>query len=513
MKHVTNEQEDIKRTIEDKTSDNLSHLNQIKKKHGIDNSVLNQQITTSTNEFRKLYNDLYDVDEELEQKINESHRFLNSNINALVDELESKKTRDDNRYTTADNKIISLESSTQSLDETDNLHNTRITSNENLLTQYGQDIEKIRDNIALNHALISSNLTFAMGNSNAILTTANFIQQSNQQRFVNLTDHLNKFFNFENLDKQMWSDRSFHDAIDEYYSSESMNLNTQFSTMTDLIGRVHSNDIFVKDTYQSDKKVQSEHNNEVDSFMKVQQQSNSDMEQRITTNFEDIGSNTSDITQLEQQYKTLTETLQAVGIVNTDGTTVSTEMSLTELNSNILYNASNIRHFNDNVENLFTSRFADILGSNTSHLDVQALQTKIEGIHFDNLKFGEGKDFNAFSNDIFHKINSLTTNLSTSSTTSGDLKETFNTYFNTNNSDISIQDGKTLTVGGETNLKIGNDTLPVYLKTKNYQKAKPDKFCFENDLCIKPCNGNRLCIENNNTTTIIWDHNQAPTQG
>ena len=62
MKHVTNEQEDIKRTIEDKTSDNLSHLNQIKKKHGIDNRVLNQQITTSTNEFRKLYNDLYDVE-------------------------------------------------------------------------------------------------------------------------------------------------------------------------------------------------------------------------------------------------------------------------------------------------------------------------------------------------------------------------------------------------------------------------------------------------------------------
>jgi len=462
---------------------------------------LNQQITTKTNEFRKLYNDLYDVDEELEKKINESHRFLNSNINALVDELESKKTRDDNRYTTADNKIISLESSTKSLDDIDNLHNTRITSNENLLTQYGLDLETVRDNIALNHALISSNLTFAMGNSNAILTTANFIQQSNQQAFVNLTNQLNNFFDFKN---QKWSDRSFHDAIDEYYSSESMNLNTQFSTMTDLIGRVHSNDYFRENTYRDDKMNQGFSNNSFNIFMDIQQTSNIIMDQRITNNDTEIETNTSNITTLELQYQDLTTTLEAVGIVNTDGTTVSTEMSLTELNSNILYNASNIRHFNDNVETLFTSQFAEILDNNTSNLNDQALQRKIEGIHFDNLHFGEGEDFNAFSNDIYERINSLTTDLSSTSSTSG----TLSSYFNTNNSDISIQNGKSLIVGGETNLKIGNETLYEYLRNKNYQQAKPAKFCFDNDLCIKPC-GNSLCIEKYDTTTKIWDHNQA----
>jgi CII-binding regulator of phage lambda lysogenization HflD len=228
------------------------------------------------------------------------------------------------------------------------------------------------------------------------------------------------------------------------------------------------------------------------------------MEQRITTNFEDIGSNTLDITQLELQYRTLTDTLQAVGIVNTEGTTVSTPMNLNDLNSNILRNESNIIHFNHNVETLFTSQFAEILDNNTSNLNDQALQRKIEGIHFDNLHFGEGKDFNAFSNDIYKKINSLTTDLSSTSSTSG----TLSSYFNTNNSDISIQNGKSLIVGGETNLKIGNETLYEYLNNKNYQQAKPAKFCFDNDLCIKPC-GNILCIEKNNTTTKIWDHNQA----
>ena len=171
MKHVTNEQTDIKRTIEDKTNDNFKHLNQIKKTHSVDKSLLNQQITTKTNEFRKLYNDLYDVDEELDYKINASHAFLYSNINSLMQDLDAKKTRDLNRNSLADKRVVELEGRADALENTDTQYDARITSNDVLLTQYGQNIMTIRRDIAANNLLINSNLTYSEDSDTAILAT------------------------------------------------------------------------------------------------------------------------------------------------------------------------------------------------------------------------------------------------------------------------------------------------------------------------------------------------------
>ena len=334
MKHVTNEQTDIKRTIEDKTNDNFKHLNQIKKTHSVDKSLLNQQITTKTNEFRKLYNDLYDVDEELDYKINASHAFLYSNINSLMQDLDAKKTRDLNRNSLVDKRVVELEGRADALENTDTKYDARITSNDVLLTQYGQNIETIRRDIAANNFLINSNLTYSEDSDTAILATTGFMQASNNQRFANLKDNLNTFFKFnftgDDADKN-WYDKNFHEAIDEYYSRE---LNSQYSTMTDLIGRVHSNDYFRDNTYVDDKRNQGDSNQKVNTFMGNQITSNMEFNRRIDTNFEDIETNTSNISLLDRQYTTLTETLERVGITDTTGE----KMSLTELNSNILLN-------------------------------------------------------------------------------------------------------------------------------------------------------------------------------
>ncbi len=506
MKHVTNEQDEIKRNIENKTSDNLTHLNQIKKTHSIDKSLLNQHITTKTNEFRRLYNNLYDVDEELNDKMNESHAFLHSNINAIVYDLETKETRNSNRNSEVDKKINDLNDKSDALRGVDDAYLERITSNENLLTQYGTLIYDMQGNISANENLISSNLSFAMGNSNAILSTAEYIRQSNDQRFVNHTHNLNRFFHLEN-NTNNWENYSLDESINNYYNSQTQDLGTQFTTMTDLIGRVHSNDYFRENAYNEDKQTQLDINTN-------QSASNIDMNQRIDTNLYEtiensinIASNSSKIDTLNLQYDTLTDTLQRVGITDQTGES----MSLTELNSNILHNNSNISHnaeimseFNDNMDSMFTTRFADVLSENTSNLNDNDLKTKIEEIQFDDLLIN--------NLSLTERLSALEASSSTSSTNQINLNNyldigsqsatiKMNTNFGNNKATFSdfakIQTNEGTTIEGHMNT--------LYL-SKNPEQINTKEICFDTGLCLKKCDkSDGICINGNR----IWDYSQA----
>jgi hypothetical protein len=506
MKHVTNEQDEIKRNIENKTSDNLTHLNQIKKTHSIDKSLLNQHITTKTNEFRRLYNNLYDVDEELNDKMNESHAFLHSNINAIVYDLETKETRNSNRNSEVDKKINDLNTKSDALRGVDDAYLERITSNENLLTQYGTLIYDMQGNISANENLISSNLSFAMGNSNAILSTAEYIRQSNDQRFVNHTHNLNRFFHLEN-NTNNWENYSLDESINNYYNSQTQDLGTQFTTMTNLIGRVHSNDYFRENAYNEDKQTQLDINTN-------QSASNIDMNQRIDTNLYEtiensinIASNSSKIDTLNLQYDTLTDTLQRVGITDQTGES----MSLTELNSNILHNNSNISHnaeimseFNDNMDSMFTTRFADVLSENTSNLNHNDLKTKIEEIQFDDLLIN--------NLSLTERLSALEASSSTSSTNQINLNNyldigsqsatiKMNTNFGNNKATFSdfakIQTNEGTTIEGHMNT--------LYL-SKNPEQINTKEICFDTGLCLKKCDkSDGICINGSR----IWDYSQA----
>ena len=516
MKHVTNEQTDIKRTIEDKTNDNFNHLNQIKKTHSVDKSLLNQQITTKTNEFRKLYNDLYDVDEELDIKIDASHAFLYSNINSLMQELDAKKREDLNRNSLADKRVVELEGKANALENTDTQYDARITSNADLLTQYGQDIVDIQNNIATNMNLITSNLTYSEESDTAILATTGFIQDSNNQRFANIKDNLNTFFkfNFTGDDDKNWYDKNFHEAIDEYYSRESADLSTRYTTMTDLIGRVHSNDYFRDNTYYHNQGIQEASNQNVNTFMVTQGYSNIDLVQRIDTNFEDIGKNTSNISALDTQYTTLTDTLERVGIRNldADGTYVDTGMNLSNLNSNIGHNESNIRHFNsvvdnfDNiVESLFTSRFAAILNENTSNLNDDQLKSKIQVLAFDDLKI-DNTTFKTYSDETTRRLGLLEAKSDTSVINQGN----FANYMTIGNDKTTVLKNtdfgdKYASFKDVSHIRVGGESIEDKFDGR-YIPLRPAEICFDNGPCLKPCdNARSLCIDDN----IIWDHRQA----
>ena len=510
MKHVTNEQTDIKRTIEDKTNDNFNHLNQIKKTHSVDKSLLNQQITTKTNEFRKLYNDLYDVDEELDYKIDASHAFLYSNINSLMQDLNDKKMEDLNRNSHADERVEKLEDSAKALSDTDTLYNARITSNADLLTRYGQNIVGIQNDIATNMNLITSNLTYSEESDTAILKTTGFIQDSNNQRFANIKDNLNTFFKFnftgDDADKN-WYDKNFHEAIDEYYSRE---LNSQYSTMTDLIGRVHSNDYFRDNTYVDDKRNQGVSNQNVNTFMGTQITSNVDFDDRIELNRLNIGTNTTNITGLGEQFSILNDSLATVGIRNldADGNYVDTGMNLSNLNSNIGHNESNIRHFNSVVDNLFTSRFADILNENTSYLDNVKLKTKIEGLAFDDLNIGD-TTFKSYSDNTTSRLEDLEAKSNISETnqrtfanymTIGSAETTVLKPTHFGNNSASFDDVSQIKVG------VNNKSIVEEMNERYMPLNRPIEICFANGPCLKPCdNGRSLCIDD----YIIWDHRQA----
>jgi hypothetical protein len=500
MKHVTNEQTDIKRTIEDKTNDNFNHLNQIKKTHSVDKSLLNQQITTKTNEFRKLYNDLYDVDEELDYKIDASHAFLYSNINSLMQELDAKKTRDLNRNSLADKRVVELEGRANALNEIDTQYDARITSNADLLTIYGQNIVDIQNNIATNMNLITSNITYSAESDTAILTTTGFMQDSNNQRFVNLKDNLNTFFKFnftgDDADKN-WYNKNFHEAIDEYYSRE---LNSQYSTMTDLIGRVHSNDYFRDNTYVDDKRNQEASNQNVNTFMDTQITNNMEFNRRITSNLEDIETNTLNISALDTQYTTLTDTLERVGITDTTGE----KMSLTELNSNILLNSERITEFDNNVDSLFTSRFAAILNENTSNLNDDQLKTKIEGLAFDDLKI-DNTTFKTYSDETTNRLDSL----EAKSDNSGTNQSKFANYMTIGNDKTTVLKNthfgdNSASFNHVSQIIVGDKSIEGKMN-ELYIPLRPTQICFNNNQCLAPCQNGGLCFNG----VRIWDHGQA----
>jgi hypothetical protein len=317
------------------------------------------------------------------------------------------------------------------------------------------------------------------------------MQQSNEQRFVNLTDDLNSFFDFTN-DNENWFEKNFYEAIDEYYHGQSTDLSTSYTTMTDLIGRVHSNDYF--------RNIQEASNLNFKTFMVTQGTSNMDFNERIDSNLIDIGTHASNISSLDQQYSNLNFTLTSVGIIGASG---QTEMNLTTLNSNIEHNGSNIGHFNSKVESLFTSHFAGILDENTSHLNNDQLKTKIEGLEFVNLKIGD-----TTFNETTSRLDSLEAKSNISETNQSD----FASYMTIDDSMTTVHKntdfGNKLAIfDNVSQIRVGVNRSIVEEMNELYMPLnRPIEICFADGPCLKPCEtSDGLCIDDNR----IWDHGQA----
>jgi len=337
---LENEQNELKKNVD------LNNTKQNEKLQNLDKRFNSYKNITTAN-FMGMNNRMTSENQRLkddialnESKIAENRRYTESNIDAINTSMQQQKSQFDDFYTNDYTTNISR------LDSWNETNASNLTSFIDFMSQSIIDTSNMNLNArqALNTIVNTKydNVNDSLGNffnmdSNFVNT--HYSQTNNSNLFRDWYDNyynISSRTNFNNMDELiLMADQKFS-TIDTHNSTLS-NLQTQVNSNTrqlDPNNNLFKSNIqdYIKNTYNFD-----------------------------LTNLSTIASNAQDITALNSNITSLSNTLNQIGIfdVRTEGT-----ITLDDLFQSIQSNQQSIQSNQVNINNLFDNKFNSYLGSN-----------------------------------------------------------------------------------------------------------------------------------------------------
>jgi hypothetical protein len=506
VKNVKEEQKNIGKKIESRSSESNKHTNFVGNKLNMEISKMNDEIKNRQNRDKRL---AHEALVELREQINDSLDVQRSNLKREIGTANSTQT---------------YLNSQRQLDH--EKKRSEITKN---FSRLESDMRGLRADVGSNFERYNR-LTKMSSNADSLqITNMGILTASNITNFSRVADSLNNFFDIDNLVYEVGGDNSdnseiplpnFEEWFDNKYSTH-----TLFTTI--LNNEMRSNTTTLTTFSNNLRALTSLQEQQNGEHILARELNNSNYTNNIIDNSNNIRENTTNIYNNSNNIQRLEDMLSSIGLteVNNNGS-----ITLADLNSNIRENASNMSEY----ERAFNDRLGTVFGlSFTSHFDDafgDAFDTK-----FATATFGRNSTFTAGLDTAIHTA--ISASLFGSDATNNTLHEMYETLDenirsnNTKIETIQLEQGKlqnsnfSLTENltydysttDQTLIAINEqfETLSNQVNSSlntlqvNTGQVNTDRICFgDNQTCIQ-MSSEKLSICKGEECKTIWDYGLA----
>jgi hypothetical protein len=478
VKNVKEEQKNIGKKIESRSSESNKHTNFVGNKLNMEISKMNDEIKNRQNRDKRL---AHEALVELREQINDSLDVQRSNLKSSIDTANSNQTYLNGQRQLAHaqkRNIISNDISSLGLKFTGDLN--VLTGNYNVLSN---TIREQNNNFQRTFAALSN---LSSNADTAQIESMNTMTSLNTYRFDHINRTLNNFFDITLLDMVgegedgVGFSANFESWFDGRYFPTDTDTDTesQFNGMRNMVGKM--------DTHLTDY---ANFSNDIMDQQRSQDTANSNLTNKVTANEtefrRDILENSSSITDLERYYATMSNMLSNIGIteVETGG-----QITLQELHYSIQSNANNM--------SIYQSGFDTRVGSYINDTVFDADEFKM------NLTIGGETS----RNTLQQMYNTLQESINETGTTAINNQEELQT-------EIILIGERVDDVEEKANnyyTKIVVDTLLGDKVSNNQELINTKKVCFGNECIQMKDTKLSICNQNGENCHQIWDHGEAP---
>jgi hypothetical protein len=475
VKNVKEEQKKIGKKIESRSSESNKHTNFVGNKLNMEISKMNDEIKNRQNRDKRL---AHEALVELREQINDSLDVQRSNLKSSIDTANSNQTYLNGQRQLAHaqkRSEISSDISNMGRKFTDDLDD--LTDNYNVLSN---TVKEQNTNFQRSFAALSS---LSSNADTAQIDSMNTMTRLNTYKFNHINSSLNNFFDINLL--TMVGDREGEDVVGlaanfeswfdgRYFPTDTdTDTESQFNGMRNMVGKM--------DTHLTDY---ANFSNDIMGQQRLQDTANLDLTNKVTGNEtefrRDILENSSNITDLERYYATMSNMLSNIGIteVETGG-----QITLQELNYSIQSNADNMSSYQSG----FDTRVGSYINDTVFDADEFKMNLTIGG--------------ETSRNTLQQMYNTLQESINETGTTAINNQEELQT-------EIILIGERVDDVEDNYYTKIVVDTLLGDKVSNNQELINTQKVCFGNE-CIQ-MKDNKLSICNGENCHQIWDHGEAP---
>jgi hypothetical protein len=499
VKNVKEEQKNIGKKIESRSSESNKHTNFVGNKLNMEISKMNDEIKNRQNRDKRL---AHEALVELREQINDSLDVQRSNLKREIGTANSTQT---------------YLNSQRQLDH--EKKRSEITKN---FSRLESDMRGLRADVGSNFERYNR-LTKMSSNADSLqITNMGILTASNITNFSRVADSLNNFFDIDNLVYEVGGDNSdnseiplpnFEEWFDNKYATHTLFttiLNNEMRSNTTTL-TTFSNNLSALTSLQ--ERQNGEH-------ILARELNNVNYTNDIIDNSNNIRENTTNIYNNSNNIQRLEDMLSSIGLteVNNNGS-----ITLADLNSNIRENASNMSEY----ERAFNDRLGTVFGQSfTSHFDEAfggAFDTK-----FATATFGINSTFTAGLDTAIHTAISASL-FGTNSDTLHEMYETLDYNIQINNTKIDtiqfeqgkLQSSNLSLTQNLTRYSTTDQTLNAITEqfeslsnqvnsSLNTSQVNTDRICFGdvNQTCIK-MSSEKLSICKGDECHTIWDYGLA----